>query len=305
MQVPDTDAEFLSVGIFKAELARRGPLFECVQRYSQGLVALMMHSTACMALHEVQERCCRWLLMTHDRVRRDDFQLSQEFLAIMVGSTRPTVSLIASTLQNAGLISYKHGHMTIVDRPGVGGGVVRVLRHRQGPVRSARPVTPQPSPTDSLHQRLRGNLRSLLSTSPHHPRHPSRTPTVMLVDGDEDSMAMYAIGLLGMGFQPFTAGNAEEAYARARDLHPHVVVAEVALPGCSGLELARQLREDAETSNAAIIVLTGRAVASVKRQAAEAGCDRFLVKPCMPDTLAVEIRDVLARRNGAGWDPKR
>jgi CRP-like cAMP-binding protein len=119
LQVPDTSAEFMPVEIFKMELGRRGPLFECVQRYSQGLITLMMHSTACMALHEVQERCCRWLLMTHDRVRRDDFQLSQEFLAMMLGSTRPTVSIVAGTLQKAGFITYKHGHITIVDRQGL------------------------------------------------------------------------------------------------------------------------------------------------------------------------------------------
>lgn len=119
LQVPDTNAEFMSVASFKAELARQGRLFECVQRYSQGLVTLMMHSTACMALHPVQERCCRWLLMTHDRVRRDEFHLSHEFLAIMLGSTRPTVSLVAGTLHKAGLITYTHGRITILDRQGL------------------------------------------------------------------------------------------------------------------------------------------------------------------------------------------
>jgi CRP-like cAMP-binding protein len=116
LQVPDTDAGFLPIEVFSSELARRGPLFECAQRYSQALVTLIMHSTACMAVHAVQERCCRWLLMTHDRVGRDDFHLSQEFLAIMLGSTRPTVSVVAGTLQKAGLITYTHGHITIVDR---------------------------------------------------------------------------------------------------------------------------------------------------------------------------------------------
>jgi len=119
LQVPDTNAEFMPVKIFRAELDRRGPLFEAVQRYSQGLVTLMMHSTACMALHDVQERCCRWLLMTHDRVGRDDFQLSQEFLAVMLGSTRPTVNVVAGTLQRAGLITYRHGHMAVVNRQGL------------------------------------------------------------------------------------------------------------------------------------------------------------------------------------------
>ena len=116
MQVPDTSAEALSVEIFTREYDRGGAFFECVQRYSQGLLLLMMQSTACMALHSVQERCCRWLLMTHDRVRRDEFHLSHEFLAMMLGSTRPTVTIVAGTLQKAGLIKYVHGHITIVDR---------------------------------------------------------------------------------------------------------------------------------------------------------------------------------------------
>jgi CRP-like cAMP-binding protein len=119
VQVPDvsgTSAEVMSIQAFRLELGRRGPFFECVQRYSQGLLTLMMHSTACIAFHPVVERCSRWLLMTHDRVRRDEFQLSHEFLAMMLGSTRPTVTVVAGTLQKAGFIHYKHGHMTILDR---------------------------------------------------------------------------------------------------------------------------------------------------------------------------------------------
>jgi CRP-like cAMP-binding protein len=119
VQVPDTNIEVLSVEMFRQELGRRGPFFECVQRYSQGFQILMMQSTACMALHPVLERCCRWLLMAHDRVRRDDFRLSHEFLAMMLGSTRPTVTVVAGTLQKAGLIKYVHGHITILDRRGL------------------------------------------------------------------------------------------------------------------------------------------------------------------------------------------
>lgn len=119
MQVSDSSAEVLSVEAFQSELARRGPFLECVQRYGQGLLTLMMQSAGCLALHAVQERCCRWLLMTHDRVRCDDFYLSHEFLAMMLGSTRPTVSVVASTLQKAGLITYVHGRIRIVDRRGL------------------------------------------------------------------------------------------------------------------------------------------------------------------------------------------
>jgi hypothetical protein len=119
MQVPDTSVEVLPVGIFNREIERRGPFHDCVQRYSHGYLILMMQSTACMALHPVVERCCRWLLMTHDRMRRDDFHLSHEFLAMMLGSTRPTVTVVAGTLQSAGLIKYVHGHITILDRAGL------------------------------------------------------------------------------------------------------------------------------------------------------------------------------------------
>jgi CRP-like cAMP-binding protein len=114
--VPDTSAEAMSVQAFRLELDRHGPFFDCVERYSQGLVTLMMHSTACIAFHPVVERCSRWLLMTHDRVGRDEFQLSHEFLATMLGSTRPTVTVVAGMLQKAGLIHYKHGRITILDR---------------------------------------------------------------------------------------------------------------------------------------------------------------------------------------------
>jgi CRP-like cAMP-binding protein len=116
LQVPDTDAEVMSAEAFRREIARGGPFHECVQRYSQGLLMLMMQSTGCIALHPVLERCCRWLLMTHDRVHQDEFHLSHEFLAIMLGTTRPTVTIIAGTLQKAGLIKYTHGRITILDR---------------------------------------------------------------------------------------------------------------------------------------------------------------------------------------------
>lgn len=119
IQVPDTSAEAMGTDAFQKEIDRQGAFHDGIRRYSQGLLTLLMQSTACMALHHVQERCCRWLLMTHDRVGRDEFDLSHEFLAMMLGSTRPTVSVVAATLQKAGLIRYTHGHITIADRQGL------------------------------------------------------------------------------------------------------------------------------------------------------------------------------------------
>jgi CRP-like cAMP-binding protein len=79
-------------------------------------VAFVMQSTACNAAHRVEQRLARWLLMAHDRVGRNEFPLTQEFVAMMLGVARPTVTIIAGTLQKAGLITYRRGRIAIVDR---------------------------------------------------------------------------------------------------------------------------------------------------------------------------------------------
>ena len=87
-----------------------------VIRRDQGLMTQLIQTAACNGLHSVEKRCCRWLLTMHDRVGRDEFPLTQEFLATMLGVRRPTVTLVATALQQQGLISYRRGHVTIVDR---------------------------------------------------------------------------------------------------------------------------------------------------------------------------------------------
>jgi CheY-like chemotaxis protein len=121
-------------------------------------------------------------------------------------------------------------------------------------------------------------------------------PVVLIVDDHEDSLAMYALGLLAMGFQPTTASTGEDAFDRACRIRPDAVVVDMSLPGISGLDLTRRLRSDSRTKNTGIVVLTGHAAESVRQQAEAAGCDRFIVKPCFPDALAFELRDVLMIR---------
>ncbi len=77
---------------------------------------LISQSVACNCLHSAEQRCCRWLLMCLDRVQSDSFELTQEFLAQMLGVQRPTVSGVAAILQQSGLIRYRRGKMTICDR---------------------------------------------------------------------------------------------------------------------------------------------------------------------------------------------
>jgi len=106
---------------FEARWHESERLAELVNGYLAFLLSQTAISVACNALHHTTERMARWLLMTHDRVDTESFELKQEFLAAMLGVQRPTVSLAASTLQNAALISYSRGLITIVDREGLEG----------------------------------------------------------------------------------------------------------------------------------------------------------------------------------------
>ena len=106
----------MPVTAFHEEMDRHGVLYDLVNRYHHALVGLIMQSTACNAIHSVEQRLARWLLMAHDRVEANDFPMTQEFVAMMLGATRPTVTVVAGTLQSAGLITYHRGHITIVDR---------------------------------------------------------------------------------------------------------------------------------------------------------------------------------------------
>ena len=117
VQIPG-DAMRMQTSDFKAELLD-GALHNLLQRYTRTLLDQISQSVACNRHHSVEERCCRWLLMCHDRAKSDHFPITQEFLSHMLGVRRASVTVVAGMLQKAGLISYSRGHMTIVDRPGL------------------------------------------------------------------------------------------------------------------------------------------------------------------------------------------
>jgi CRP-like cAMP-binding protein len=119
VQVEGAGASVMRAGTFVAEMERRGPLYQLVRRYSQALLALMTRSVACNALHDVDARCARWLLMTHDRVTGDAFSLTHEYLASMLGVRRPTVTLVLRKLQQKGLIRAARGRITVARRRGL------------------------------------------------------------------------------------------------------------------------------------------------------------------------------------------
>jgi CRP-like cAMP-binding protein len=110
------DAMRMKVDVFKRSVPNGSQLHNLLLRYTLALMNLISQSVACNSLHSVEQRCCRWLLICQDRVKSNSFLLTQEFLAQMLGVQRPTVSVIAATLQQAGLIRYTRGKMTICER---------------------------------------------------------------------------------------------------------------------------------------------------------------------------------------------
>jgi CRP-like cAMP-binding protein len=90
-----------------------------LRRYTQALFNQVAWSAACTRAHSIEQRCARWLLTTHDRVGREHFLLTQEFLAQMLGVRRAGVNQAAGTLQKSGLIRYSRGRITVLDRGGL------------------------------------------------------------------------------------------------------------------------------------------------------------------------------------------
>jgi CRP-like cAMP-binding protein len=118
VQIPG-DALRIKADVFKAQVSWGCPLHTLLLRYMQTLMNQISQTAACNRLHSIEARCCRWLLMTQDRVESDSFPLTQEFLSYMLGVRRASVSEVATTLQKSGLINYHRGQITIRDRKGL------------------------------------------------------------------------------------------------------------------------------------------------------------------------------------------
>lgn len=118
-QVSDGPLPSMAAGRFIKESATAGPFRELVALYAQANLLQIMQCTACNALHDVTQRCCRWLLQTEDRVESVDFLLKHEFLAIMLGVRRPTVTVVMGRLQESGLVSSRYGRIRVLKRPGL------------------------------------------------------------------------------------------------------------------------------------------------------------------------------------------
>jgi CRP-like cAMP-binding protein len=87
--------------------------------YSETLLSQVQQTVACNAMHTMEERMCRWLLMMHDRANGEALPYTHEFLSSMLGANRKSVTLAALSMQSAGLISYRRGRIQVLDRPGL------------------------------------------------------------------------------------------------------------------------------------------------------------------------------------------
>ena len=114
VQVPGMGLR-MDARIFRAELDRSLTLNLVMLHYAHAFFNQVAQSAACAHLHRVEQRCCRWLLMTRDRMPSGDFLLTHEFLGMMLGVRRTSVTDVMGSLQKAGLIRYSRGHVTILD----------------------------------------------------------------------------------------------------------------------------------------------------------------------------------------------
>jgi len=119
VQITSGPAYVMPLAGFQRLMDLRRGFYDRIVRYNQTLLTQVVQIAVCNALHSAPARCCRWLLMHHDRVQKDEFPLTQELLATILGFRRPTITLVAASLQSAGLIHYRRGFVRITDRRGL------------------------------------------------------------------------------------------------------------------------------------------------------------------------------------------
>ena len=113
------EAYRLDARILKQEFHRAGPVQRLLLRYTQALITQMAQTAVCNRHHSIDQQLCRWLLLSIDRLPSNELKMTQELIANMLGVRRSGVTEAALKLQDAGLIRYSHGHIEVLDRPGL------------------------------------------------------------------------------------------------------------------------------------------------------------------------------------------
>ena len=121
--------------------------------------------------------------------------------------------------------------------------------------------------------------------------------SVLVVDDHEDTRQMSAIVLRSQGFEATTAAGGDDAFARACEQQPDVIVTDLAMPDGDGWQLIQQLSRDPRTRDIPVVMLTACATEMVRSRAEREGLAAFFFKPCPPDILAAELRRLMAARH--------
>lgn len=109
----------LKVRMMMEEFDRAGPMMHLMLRYTQALITQMAQTAVCNRHHTVEQQLCRWLMLTLDRLPSKELTMTQELIASMLGVRREGITEAAGNLQREGLISYRRGHITVIDRAGL------------------------------------------------------------------------------------------------------------------------------------------------------------------------------------------
>jgi hypothetical protein len=172
MVVADIDPLFrMTANAYRAEMDRRGAFYEILTRYSQVMIGFVMQSSACNAVHRLEQRLARWLLLARDRIESDQFPMTQEFLAMMLGASRPDRDGRRRHAAEGGLDRYHRGQITIVDGEALENASCECYRTATELLngvtvrRSIRIVS-----VDARPARLRPPGHDLRHATPHHPQ---------------------------------------------------------------------------------------------------------------------------------------
>jgi hypothetical protein len=122
------EAQRMDARVLRDQFTRGGAFQRALLRYTEALITQISLTAACNRMHKLEKRLCRWLLLIHDRATSNEFVMTQEFIANMLGGRRETVTVAAGHLQDAGLIHYTRGRLRIVDRKGLENSVCECYR---------------------------------------------------------------------------------------------------------------------------------------------------------------------------------
>jgi two-component system cell cycle response regulator DivK len=130
------------------------------------------------------------------------------------------------------------------------------------------------------------------------PRNPPVRPLVLLVEGHEDTRAMYALALSASGFDVIAAQDGAEVYARVWEIHPDIIVTDLPTPHHDGWAFLGSLKRDARTRDIPVVAVSGFGEPSLLGSAEREAFAAFFPKPCLPDELAAGLREVLQSNAG-------